>query len=204
MSGRLRLAPTKSALLQLRRQLAFLQQGHDLLERKRELLTFLVHERLATYRQLRNQVRNEIQGAYHWLAITHLRMDSRNLGQVRIGLKPAIRVQIRRSSHLGVEFPAVQADPEPVQPLGLMGTDPSLDETRARLTQAALLLARLGETESALWRLLKEQRKTQKRVNALKYNLIPKYRDTIGYIQGRLEEEERDTLFQVRVLQHSD
>ena len=76
----------------------------------------------------------------------------------------------------------------------------SLDETRARLAQAAVLLARLGESETALWRLLEEQRKTQKRVNALKYNIIPRYRETIRYIQSVLEEEERSTLFVIKRL----
>ena len=48
--------------------------------------------------------------------------------------------------------------------------------------------------------MLAEQRKTQKRVNALKYNVIPRYRTTIRYIQSVLEEEERNTLFQIKVL----
>ncbi len=47
MKGRLKIPPTKSALLSLKRQVAFLEQGHSLLERKRELLTRLVYERLA-------------------------------------------------------------------------------------------------------------------------------------------------------------
>ena len=36
-----------------------------------------------------------------------------------------------------------------------------------------------------------EQRKTQKRVNALKYNVIPRYKTTISYIESALSEEER-------------
>ena len=64
----------------------------------------------------------------------------------------------------------------------------------------AELLAELGEAETALWRLLAEQRKTQKRVNALKYNVIPRYRSTIRYIESLLSEEERNSLFQLKVL----
>ena len=71
------------------------------------------------------------------------------------------------------------------------------------LAQAAMMLARLGEAETSLWRLLAEQRKTQKRVNALKYNVIPRYRATIRYIQSVLEEEERNTLFQIKILRES-
>ncbi len=60
-----------------------------------------------------------------------------------------------------------------------------------------------AEVEIALHRLLEEQRKAQKRVNALKYNIIPLYRRTIHFIQSSLEEEERNTLFQVKLLRQA-
>ena len=41
--SRLRTAPTKSALLNLRKQVRFLEDVYALLERKRELLTRLVY-----------------------------------------------------------------------------------------------------------------------------------------------------------------
>jgi len=68
------------------------------------------------------------------------------------------------------------------------------------MANLVVLLARIGEAETALWRLLEEQRKTQKRVNALKHNIIPKYRNTIRFIESALEEEERNTLFQIKRL----
>ncbi|MGA8147466.1 MAG: V-type ATP synthase subunit D [Gallionellaceae bacterium] len=76
----------------------------------------------------------------------------------------------------------------------------NLDEARSRMTGIAVLLAQLGEAETALWRLLTEQRKTRKRVNALKYNVIPRYQTTIRYIESLLSEEERNTLFQFKVM----
>ncbi|RCX26600.1 V-type ATP synthase subunit D [Thioalbus denitrificans] len=200
MAKRLKIPPTKSALLGLRRQVDFLDQGHRLLERKKELLTRLVYQRLNQYRSLRGEARRALLEAYRWLGVTTLRMNTHDLRQVALGLEPAITVEIIPRRSLGVEYPSVTAEVLPLQPVGLMNTDPSLDETRARLAQAAVLLARLGESETALWRLLEEQRKTQKRVNALKYNIIPRYRETIRYIQSVLEEEERSTLFVIKRL----
>jgi V/A-type H+-transporting ATPase subunit D len=52
-----------------------------------------------------------------------------------------------------------------------------------------------------LWRLLAASRKTRKRVNALKYNIIPRYQTTLQHIRQVLEEDERNTLFQVKLLQ---
>ena len=55
--------------------------------------------------------------------------------------------------------------------------------------------------QDGVGRLPDEQRKTQKRVNnALKYHVIPRFRATIRSIKPALEEEERNTLFQIKVL----
>lgn len=203
MKRRLKIPPTKSALLALKRQVQFLEQGHAMLERKRELLTRLVYERLEQYRRLRSEVRAALQDAYRWLGVTQMRMGSQMVRQSALGLTPALRLAILPRSSVGVEYPAVSAESLPLQPVGLMWTDASFDQTRIKLAEAAVLLARLGEAETALWRLLAEQRKTQKRVNALKYNVIPRYRDTIRYIQSSLEEDERNTLFQIKLLRGS-
>lgn len=200
MKGRLKVSPTKSTLLSLRRQVVSLQHGHDLLERKRELLTRLVHQRLKKYRELRLTVRDALQETYHWLSIAHLRMGSTQLRQAVMGLKPALSITILPRSSIGIEYPTVSVESAPLLPVGLMWTDASFDEARSHMTNIAALLAHLGEAETALWRLLTEQRKTQKRVNALKYNVIPRYRATIRHIESILSEEERNTQFQLKVM----
>lgn len=204
MAKLLKVAPTKSALLGLKRQVRFLQDGHDLLERKRELLTRLVYEQLAVYRELRNQARAALAEAYESLALTHMRMGTRMLRQTALGLGPAVSVKILPRSSLGVEYPAVSVEPLPLQPVSLLWTESSLDDTRSRLAALAVMLGRLGQAETTLRRMLAEQRKTQKRVNALKYNIIPRYRATIRFIQSALEEEERNTLFQIKLLREQD
>ncbi len=196
----IKVPPTKNTLLKLKKQVKFLEEGHDLLERKRELLTRLVYERIGEYRRLRREAERALAEAFRCLSLTHLRMGSRSIRQAALGAEPALKVDILPRRALGVEYPAVTAERVPLKPVGLLGTDASFDTTRANLANAAVLLAQLGEVEIALHRLLEEQRKAQKRVNALKYNIIPLYRRTIHFIQSSLEEEERNTLFQVKLL----
>lgn len=197
---RLPVPPTKSALLQVGRQARFLEQGQTMLEKKRDLLTRLVHDRLRQYRELRAQTTAELAEAYRWLGIVHMRMGGQMLRQAAVGLKPAVALKILARSSVGVEYPSLAVEPLPLQPVGLMWTDPSFDEARLRLQRLTLTIAKLGEAENALWRLLAASRKTRMRVNALKHNIIPRYRATLRYIHSALEEEERNTLFQVRLL----
>ncbi|MBE9561424.1 MAG: V-type ATP synthase subunit D [Proteobacteria bacterium] len=200
---RLKIPPTKSTLLILKRKVTFLELGVSLLERKKELLTRLVYERLKQYRELRNEAKTVLKTAYYWLGITHTRMGDRSLQQAALGLNSPFEIKILPRSSIGVQYPSVTAKLLDLQPVGLMGTDTSFDETRHHLADMVVLLAKLGESETALWRLLEEQRKTQKRVNALKYNVIPKYHNTIHFIKATLEEEDRNTLFQIKILREN-
>ncbi|MDJ0834134.1 MAG: V-type ATP synthase subunit D [Gammaproteobacteria bacterium] len=201
MEDRLNLAPTKSNLLALRQQVDFLDEGYQLLERKREMLTRLVYSKLKEYQALKHQAHLSLRQAYRSLSITQMRMGTQRIRQLALGMPPAIKANILPRRNMGVQYPSVDISPNPLQPVGILGTDVSLDKTRKDFSQMAVQMAKLAELESALWRLLEEQRKTQKRVNALKYNIIPRYQRSISFIENTLEEEERDALFQLKVLQ---
>ena len=162
----LKVPPTKNTLLSLKNQLRFLEDGHALLERKRELLTRLVYRHIDEYRTQRAQAQAAIKLAYHWMSISFLRMGSRSLHQAGMGMKPSVEIDIIPKRSLGVEYPAVKARELPMHPVGLLGTDASFDETRKQLTAATLQLARLSEAEIALGRLMAEQRKARKRVRS--------------------------------------
>ncbi|MBS0001742.1 MAG: V-type ATP synthase subunit D [Thioalkalivibrio sp.] len=196
----IKVPPTKNTLLRLKRQVTFLEAGHDLLERKRDLLTRLVYERIGQYRRLREEVEAKLLQAYRCLSVAQMRMGGRAIHQAALGVEPALEISILPRRKLGIEYPAVQAKRTQLKPLGLLGTDISFDTTRGTLADATVLLAQLGEVEIALHRLMEEQRKAQKLVNALKYNIIPRYERTIRFIQSSLEEEERNGLFQVKLL----
>ena len=200
MQERLNIPPTKSSLLDLKRRLIFLNEGYRLLERKREMLTRLVYQKLAEYRELNQSSRESMGEAYHWLGITQMRMGSNRMRQLAIGMPEAVEAKVLPRRAMSVQYPSVEISRLPLQPIGTLGTDASLDETRASFAEMVVRVARLAEIETALWRLLEEQRKTQKRVNALKYNVIPRYERTIQYVQSSLEEEERNGLFQLKLL----
>ncbi len=201
MQDRLNVPPTKSALLDLKRRLEFLNEGYRLLERKRELLTRLVYEKLKEYREHKQGANESMKRAYRWLSITQMRMGSSRLEQLSIGMPPAVEAKILPRRNMGVQYPSVTIESLPLHPVGILGTDASLDETRSSFADMVVKTAQLAEVQTALRRLLEEQRKTQKRVNALKYNVIPRFETTIQFVETSLEEEERNALFQLKVLQ---
>ncbi len=154
---KLRTAPTKSALLNLRKQVRFLEDGHALLERKRELLTRLVYQYIKDYQERKRVANEAVRSAYRWLSIAQLRMGDRSIAQATLGATPSTKMKVLPRRSLGVQYPSVEATVVAPQPVGLLGTDPSFDEARRAFAQAAVHLAELAEVEMALYRLISEQ-----------------------------------------------
>ena len=204
MIRRLKVPPTKSTLIRLKRQVAFLYQGQELLEHKGELLGRLIHEHLGRYRELREELQKKVHDAYYWLGIMQMRMSSYALDCAIDEVTPAVEVSLLPRRHLGVEYPAVTAKRQPLNPVGLLGTDASFDETRTSMQDLTVILAELGQSEVMLSRLIDEHRKIQKRVNALKYNIIPSHEVTIKFIHDTMEESDREAIFQLKMLNQQD
>ena len=62
------------------------------------------------------------------------------------------------------------------------------------------LITRMASIRTIAWRLALEVKKTQRRVNALDKMVIPTDRETVKYIEGVLEERERDNVFVMKAL----
>jgi V/A-type H+-transporting ATPase subunit D len=62
------------------------------------------------------------------------------------------------------------------------------------------LLTEMASIRTIVWRLAKEAKKTQRRVNALDKQVIPQTRETKTYIESILEERERESIFVLKAL----
>lgn len=62
------------------------------------------------------------------------------------------------------------------------------------------LTAVLAEVENSVYRLADAIKKTQKRANALKNVMIPKFEATVKFITEALEEKEREEFSRLKVI----
>jgi len=199
--AKLSIAPTKSNLLSLKRQLAFAEEGYDLLEQKRQILIFELMSRLKRARAVEQEIAEAFKGAFSALREAELDIGSAALDRAALGVRMDHQVNLSDQHLMGMRIPhlTVQTEPLSVQ-FGVGGTSASADLTMRRFVEALPLLAELAELENALLRLAHELRKTQRRCNALSKLFIPNYRETIGYIMGSLEERERESLIILKMI----
>ncbi len=193
--GKLDVAPTKSNLLELKRQLAFAEEGYDLLEQKRQILIFELMSRLKRTRDVQKAVTEALERAFDALREARLDIGSGAVDKVCLAVKLDHRVEIAQQRLMGMNIPSVMVNMEPAGVrFGLGGTSANTDAAMGFFIDLLPLLAEMAELENAVLRLAKELRKTQRRCNALSKIFMPDYRETIDYITGSLEERERESV----------
>jgi V/A-type H+-transporting ATPase subunit D len=74
------------------------------------------------------------------------------------------------------------------------------DETVLEFFELLKTCTELAAVRTIAWRLAREVRKTQRRVNALEKVVIPAARETRVYIEAELEERDRDSFFTSKLL----
>lgn len=199
--GKLNIAPTKSNLLVLKKQLTFAEEGYDLLEQKRQLLIFELMSRLARARDAEQGVAKALGLAFAALQEAQLEIGSDNIDRATLAVNMDHQVDVSDQHLMGMEIPHVTVQTEPVSiQFGIGGTSASTDVAMTRFIEVLPILAELAELENAIMRLAQELRKTQRRCNALSKIFMPDYRETINYITGALEERERESFVILKMI----
>jgi V/A-type H+-transporting ATPase subunit D len=199
--ARLDIPPTQSNLLQIEQDLEFAREGYEILDRKREVLTTelvrLAHDAGA----FQQEMEELLASAYRALEDARMTMGQEHVEWAALAVKRTVEVDIRYRSVMGVPLPSVEAyDSLPEVPYSLGDTLATLDGAGEAFQEVAKQIPTFSELMTSVWRLARELRKTQRRVNALQHIFIPDYEDTVAFIESALEEREREEAFRVKQL----
>lgn len=199
--ARQNIAPTKSNFLSLKRQLAFAEEGYDLLEQKRQILIFELMSRLNRVRKVERDLTEQLRRAHTVLREATLDIGSAALERAALGAKLDAELELTGQHSMGLTIPRVTFRVQSLAlPFGVCGTSANTDLAQRCFAALLPLLAELAELQNALLRLARELRKTQRRCNALSKIFIPSYRETLAYISGTLEERERESLTILKII----
>ncbi len=192
-------SPTRARLLELRQRCNEARAGHDLLERKREVLLREVWGLLRELHDCERDVRGRFGAAYAALREARLTMGSEGLAWA--ALAPAARTTCTTEARsvMGVMLPLVhiQVTPLPL-PYSPFGTSVTMDRARRRWLEVAEVLGAWAEAYGSVWRASAELARTQRRVNALEKLLIPRYEAAIQAIEAALEEQDRQSFLRAK------
>jgi V/A-type H+/Na+-transporting ATPase subunit D len=194
-------APTKSNLLREKERLALAEEGYELLERKREILMLELMKRIDETRVLEREIRKRAGSAYPVLRRMLLHAGRDNVRELASGIKADFAAKERRVQVTGISMPALEAvAPERRLQSSFMNSFADSDETLVEFSALLELIAKMAGLRAIVWRLAKEVRKTQRRVNALEKMVIPESREIKKFIEDSLEERDREAIFSTKRL----
>ena len=193
--------PTKGNLLATKKSLELSRSGFELLDRKRNILIREMMALIERANKLQGQIDDTYAQAYASLQRANITLGiCKELSQtvpVENGLNIAYR------SVMGVEIPMVSLEEaEAPIPYGLTGTNILLDQAYLKFGEVKRLTAELAEVENSVYRLANAVKKTQKRANALKNIMIPRFEATVKAITESLEEKDREDFSRMKIIKH--
>ena len=193
--------PTKGNLLDTKRTLSLSQTGFELLDRKRNILIREMMQLISHANEIQSKIDNVYEEAYSALQKANITLGIGVDLARTVPLDNSLKLSFR--SVMGVEIPIVTIkDPQEKQeiPFGLSQTNSSLDLAFSKFQEVKYLTAELAEVENSVYRLADSIKKTQKRANALKNIMIPRFQKAVKFISDALEEKDREEFSRLKVL----
>lgn len=191
--------PTKGNLLAVKKSLELSRTGYELLDRKRNILI----REMMTLIDRASKIQGKIDTAYQ-TAYAALQRANITLGvcdELSASVPEEEGFSLAYRSVMGVEIPMVALTPtsHPI-PFGLNSTNSLLDVAYSKFNEVKILTTELAEVENSVYRLADAIKKTQKRANALKNIMIPRFQADVKFITEALEEKDREEFSRMKVI----
>lgn len=197
-------APTKTNLLKLRSDLMFAQQGYELLDQKRNILVVELLSLVDRTVDYQTRVETALATAYEALEEAVLDMGKLKVQYLTRAVNVTADISVRSRRVMGVRLPVVETAFHENPPYNSpMGTSFWIDRALCAFKDVLELLGRLAELKISVLRLANEVKRTIRKVNALEKIAIPDLKEAVHFIEGRLEENERDMFVLMKMVKEN-
>lgn len=194
-----RVSPTKGNLMKIKKSLELAKVGYDLLDRKRNILIRETMGLIDSAADIRSRIAESYRVAYQVLEEANMSMGIVDEFAAFVPVENGLTISSR--SVMGVEIPTVSLDPVPTDNyFGFRRTTAKLDEAYRRFNEVKQLTAELAQTENSVYRLATGIKKAQKRANALKNIIIPRFEEQVKTITSALDEKDREKFSRLKVI----
>ena len=193
--------PTKNNLMRLKDKIELSKQGHDLLEKKKIILTMEKEKIKKQKEELENKLNELLSKAYLKLKYASIDVGLDELINISEEIESIDNINIKYKTIMGVEIPSVVCEKSSVDlKYGLYGTTISVDECIVIFNEVKDMIIELAELENTIFRLDQGIKSVQKRSNALQDIIIPNDKLLVDRISNILEERDREEFTRLKVL----
>lgn len=192
MAMKIRVNPTRMAMLKQRRRLAVARRGHKLMKDKLEGLVRVFMDCVDDYVRLRDEIDQQLPKTLRYFLLANGASGEEAVNAALEDIDVKVNLSMTSKRVMSVPFPTIALEGFQFTPAySALTTTTDFDLACQRFRDVFPTLLQLASKEEALIRLADEIEKTRRRVNALEYVLIPGVAAAIKEIAAKLEEAER-------------
>ncbi|BAM47455.1 V-type ATP synthase subunit D [Amphibacillus xylanus] len=200
--ARLDVKPTRMELSKLKDRLAISTRGHKLLKDKQDELMRQFILLIRENNELRSAVEQELTEAMRAFVVAKSLLNEAFIEELFAVPNTTVSLDIQEKNIMSVIVPQMnftvdESVIEPEMQYGFLNSNSELDQAIERIKTILPKLLKLSEIEKTCQLMADEIEKTRRRVNALEYLKIPELKETIYYIEMKLEENERANITRI-------
>ena len=194
------IAATKGNLIQRKKALALASNGYELMDRKRNILIGEMMRLVGEVKKLRDEITDAYSTGYFLLQQANI--STGVISRIASEVPVEKGIQLTYRSVMGVEIPDIIYKPKEKYELvyGIEESNSLIDDAYIQFQKIKDLTMVLAEIDNSVSRLATAISKTQKRANALKNVVIPRYESEIKMISDSLDEKEREEFSRMKVI----
>lgn len=194
--------PTRSEELRLKERIELAENGHGILEKKRDGLIVEFMEIAGDAREVNQKLADLYSEARLKLLLAKVYDGEDSIRANAFPITKEPKISSTTQNIMGVVVPEIEGESIRRDILekeyGITSATSRIDSTADKFEELLEKVVDAAETQTKILKLLNEIEKTKRRVNALEHKVIPEQKEALDKISQMLEEKEREETFRMK------
>lgn len=194
-------APTKANLMKAKSQLELINEGYDILDKKRKALIGQYNAKINQRNELNSIVNSSIKDVKKNIKKAIVTTGEDRLKSIALSVPIDNSISLKEKKFMQTRIFEIEFDEKKLNlSYSLNLTNSLFDEALISLNDVKDKVYKLAELDTTIKNLDTEIKKTSKKVNSLEKVQIPNYQSIIKSISSQIEEREREEFSKTKMV----
>lgn len=195
--------PTRSEELRLKERIELAENGHEILEKKRDGLIHEFMEVIDDAQEVNQELADLYSQAKLKMMMAKIYDGEDTVKANAMAAEQETEISLEAQNIMGVKVPEIESENKIQRRIldreyGISSTSSRIDSTADKYEELLEKIVDAAETQTKVLKLLDEIEKTKRRVNALEHKTIPEMKDAQQQVSQVLQERAREETFRMK------
>lgn len=195
---------TRMELLKLKKSLEIAYRARNLLEEKRNVLAMELLNYIRKISLAQRKIDEKTRKAYDAFIEAQMVIGKMGIRSTIVSVSPdRFSIEEKFRSIMGIKIPILNLiENKEKIPCNFLSSSSKFDEVAFHMNEVIKVAIEVAEAQATIKKLAEELKRIKRRVNALDRIIIPRIQNRIKYIEERLSEMERETIFRIKRIKY--